>query len=52
MFCGSAAIAIDYSLLPLVSSRELAETATKLSCAVSSVLGGRRGEISFPYPLN
>lgn len=52
MLCGSAPIAVDYSVLPLVSSRELAETATKLSCAVLPVLGGWRGAISFPSSLN
>lgn len=52
MFCGSAAIAVDYSVLPLVSSRKLAETVTKLSCAVLPILGGWRGGISFPSPLN
>lgn len=50
MFCGSAAIPVDYSVLPLVSSRELAETATKLSWAVMPTLGGWREEISFPSP--
>lgn len=52
MFCGSAAVAVSYSVLPLVSSRELAETAAKLSGAILPVLGGWRGEISFPSPLN